>query len=266
MKLHLMDFGELTMDQGWFLEGAGTSTLSNPNPENVGRKAKMMGILIEHPKHGLILYEVGPGPNYKELCPGLLHEMFPITSYTDENRLDRQLKKVGYNLKDVSAIVLGHMHIDHAGGLELFSGTDVPIYVHELELKYAFYAVATKQDYGAYLPYYIDPSLNWKAIEEPEFELFEGITVYHTPGHTPGCMAMKVDLKNTGPFVLTTDTFFFKENYDDERAQGWLIRDRLAWWRSLRKIKNIVARCNAHVIFGHDPEVFVEYSKETFYD
>lgn len=77
------------------------------------------------------------------------------------------MEEAGYTLKDVSAIVMGHLHVDHAGGLEMFKGTDVPIYVHEAELKYAFYAVATKQDYGAYLPYYIDPNLNWKALHCP---------------------------------------------------------------------------------------------------
>lgn len=38
--------------------------------------------------------------------------------------------------------------IDHAGGLENFKGTDVPIYVHEKELKHAYYSVATKSDIG----------------------------------------------------------------------------------------------------------------------
>ncbi|HID86059.1 MAG TPA: N-acyl homoserine lactonase family protein [Anaerolineae bacterium] len=266
MRLHLMDFGELTADQGWFVEGAGTSTLSNPTPETVRRKLKMMGVLIEHPEHGVILYEVGPAPNFRELWPELVFDIFPITAYTDENRLDKQLEKAGHTLQDVSAIIIGHMHLDHAGGLELFRGTDVPVYVHELELKYAFYAVATKQDFGAYLPHYIDPAFNWKAVHEPVFELFDGITLYHTPGHTPGLMAMKVDLKNAGPFVFTSDTFFFKENYQDERAPGWLIRDMSAWWASLRKIQNVVARSNAHVIFGHDPEVFAEYTQQDYYD
>lgn len=43
---------------------------------------------------------------------------------------------------------MGHLHLDHGGGLEYFYGTDVPIYVHELEIKHAFYSVATGSDLG----------------------------------------------------------------------------------------------------------------------
>jgi N-acyl homoserine lactone hydrolase len=31
--------------------------------------------------------------------------------------------------------VLSHVHVDHAGGLEFFRGTDVPIYVQGDELE-----------------------------------------------------------------------------------------------------------------------------------
>ena len=31
---------------------------------------------------------------------------------------------------------MGHLHLDHAGGLEKFAGTDIPIYAHELEIEH----------------------------------------------------------------------------------------------------------------------------------
>jgi metal-dependent hydrolase (beta-lactamase superfamily II) len=46
---------------------------------------------------------------------------------------------------------MGHLHLDHAGGLEHFRSTNVPIYVHEEEFKHACWATATKQDDGLYL-------------------------------------------------------------------------------------------------------------------
>jgi glyoxylase-like metal-dependent hydrolase (beta-lactamase superfamily II) len=62
--------------------------------------------------------------------------------------LDAAIAKTGNDIKDVKAVFMGHLHLDHAGGLEHFRNTDVPIYVHELELKHAFYSVATKTDLG----------------------------------------------------------------------------------------------------------------------
>jgi len=55
----------------------------------------------------------------------------------------------GNDIKDVKAVIMGHMHLDHAGGLEHFRGSDVPIYIHEIELKHAFFAVASKSDFGS---------------------------------------------------------------------------------------------------------------------
>ena len=122
MKLCLLDFGSLIADLGWVLEAAGVSTHSNPSPETLRRDFQMIGALIDHPKHGVILYDVGPAPNWEELWPDPVKEVFGITRYEEENRLDKQLQKAGYGLKDVSAIIISHMHLDHAGGLEFFRG------------------------------------------------------------------------------------------------------------------------------------------------
>jgi len=267
MKLYLLDYGQLTADQGFFFEGAGTSTYSQTEPPVVRKNLAMVGALIEHPQYGLILYEAGPAPNYKELWPEGVFEIFAVTSYTDDNRLDNILQKLGYGIKDIKAVIIGHLHLDHAGGLELFRGTNVPIYVHEEELKYAFYAVATKEDFGAYLPHYLDSQFNWKDVHGNETELFKNMTLYHTPGHTPGLMSLKVELPNSDTFVFTSDLCFFKENFEQEVPLGWLMRDTRSWYSSIRKIKSIVQKTDAKVIFGHDPEVLASFKRAPeFYD
>lgn len=264
MKLRLMDFGALGADEGWVFEAAGVSTHSAPEPATLRREFCMMGAMIEHPKHGVILYEVGPAPTWSDLWPVPVKEVFGITRYGEENRLDTILKKAGYGIGDVKAVIIGHMHLDHAGGLEFFRGLDVPVYVHQEEIKYSFYAIATKQDFGAYLPHYIDSAFNFKPVFGEECELFEGITLYHTPGHTPGMLSMRADLGNGESFLFTSDTMFFKENYYDERPPGWLIRDMGAWWQSLARLKNIARKHQCHVIFGHDGNVLEEYGGKVF--
>jgi glyoxylase-like metal-dependent hydrolase (beta-lactamase superfamily II) len=84
----------------------------------------------------------------------VVQELFAITRYDDGHHLDNAIQAAGYGLDDIKAIVLSHLHLDHAGGLEFFRGRDVPVYVHGDELKNAFYAVATGEDLGAYLPHY----------------------------------------------------------------------------------------------------------------
>ena len=160
----------------------------------------------------------------------------------------------------MAAIIIGHMHLDHAGGLEFFRGLDVPVYAHEEELKYSFYAIATKQDFGAYLPHYIDCAFNWKPIYGAETQIFEGVTLYNTPGHTPGTLSMRADLNDKESFLFTSDAMFFKENYFGEQPTGWLTRDMGSWWKSLSKIKGIAQAHNCNVVLGHDGDIFKEYA------
>lgn len=52
------------------------------------------------------------------------------------------------------------MHLDHAGGLDQFlDRKDIEIWVHDKELRSAFWSVATGADVGVYLQHYMDVSL-----------------------------------------------------------------------------------------------------------
>ena len=55
-----------------------------------------------------------------------LADVFPRVVYEEEHKLPNAIKEAGYDIKDVKAIIMGHLHLDHAGGLEHFMGTDVP--------------------------------------------------------------------------------------------------------------------------------------------
>jgi glyoxylase-like metal-dependent hydrolase (beta-lactamase superfamily II) len=134
-------------------EQANASSTSNPNPTHARRSLVMISVLIEHPDEGLILFETGAGKDYPEIWGPQLVDLFARVDYTADMELDAAIKKTNHDIKDVKAVVIGHLHIDHAGGLEHFRKTDIPIYVHELELKHAFYSVASKTDLGKLILY-----------------------------------------------------------------------------------------------------------------
>lgn len=72
------------------------------------------------------------------------------------------------------------MHLDHAGGLDQFlDRKDIEIWVHDKELRSAFWSVATGADVGVYLSHYMNvrkeeaPTLNLSAnklLALPELE------------------------------------------------------------------------------------------------
>lgn len=62
---------------------------------------------------------------------------------------------------------------------------DVPIYVHELELKHAFFCIANKSDLGVYLPSYGKSSLLTNLVSG--WERFHLVTVIYVSLFDPSC-------------------------------------------------------------------------------
>jgi hypothetical protein len=104
--------------------------------------------------------------------------------------------------------------------------------------------------------------LNWQTFTEPHYNFAQGMTLHHSPGHTPGLCAMQINLSKDGTFIWTTDQYHVKENYEDAHPQGWLARDHTAWCRSNGMIKNLQNLYGATLIFGHDMETYLSVTKE----
>ncbi|RDL35488.1 Metallo-beta-lactamase superfamily protein [Venustampulla echinocandica] len=268
-KMWILNLGTLTIDEGWYaitgrysVRAGNTSTGGNKNPENKQRDLVVMAVLIQHPQAGLILFETGCAENVDIKWGFPATDLFPRTVYNEEHKLPAAIKSTGNDIKDVKAVIMGHLHLDHAGGLEHFVDTGVPIITHEEEFKHACWAVATKADLGVYLGNYMDlEKLNWQTFTESHYELYQGITLHHPPGHTPGLCAMQINLQQDGTFIFTTDQYHIKENFTESHPQGWLARDHTQWCRSNGMIKNLQAQFHATLVFGHDMDVYLEIIK-----
>ncbi|KAH7008947.1 beta-lactamase-like protein [Ilyonectria destructans] len=219
----------------------------------------MISVLIDHPDDGLILFETGAGKDYPEIWGPQLVDLFARENYTEDMELDVAIKKTGNDIKDIKAVIIGHLHLDHAGGLEHFRGTGVPIYAHELELKHAFYSVATKTDLGLYLPSYLQFDLNWKPFHGTSLGFAQGLFIHHCPGHTPGLCIIQINLKQSGTWIFTSDQYIVQENYDSLGTQGWLTRDHSSWSQSNQMVHFLEKATKGKLIFGHDREVFMRY-------
>jgi len=134
---------------------------------------------------------------------------------------------------------------------------DTEIWCHEDELKHAFWSFATGFGRGPYVKDYLDvEKLNWKTFSGEAFELYQGVTLHHVPGHTIGGVAMELDLARTGCVVITGDAFHIGENYVHGIHPGTLTTDLNAWHRSRTYIRALVQRKQGKVVLGHDPAYF----------
>lgn len=66
----------------------------------------------------------------------------------NSHELPTAIAATGHDINDVKMVILGHLHLDHAGGLGYFADRQIPIWVHEQELRHAFWALSSKEDPG----------------------------------------------------------------------------------------------------------------------
>jgi len=253
-KMFILHIGYLAADAGWFLRGGNGSTLSNPDgpKQRERRDLVMYSVLIDHPHEGLILWETGCGKDYPEVWGAPLNDIFARVKYEPSQELDAAIAKAGYNIKDVKHVIIGHLHLDHAGGLEHFRKRDVDVWCHDEELRHAFWAIATGADKGVYLEHYMKFDIKWRTFTEQTLEWAQGITLHHLPGHTPGLIGLQVNLPNDGTFIFTSDHFHVLENYTTGVPQGWLARDHNAWFEATARVQRLEKRTKGRVIPGHD--------------
>jgi glyoxylase-like metal-dependent hydrolase (beta-lactamase superfamily II) len=114
--------------------------------------------------------------------------------------LPRSLERLGVRREDVDALILSHLHFDHAGGAtRLEGGRAVPtfpnatLYVQETELLHA--RAPNERDRRSYRPEDWEPWAAAGRLEtvSGEKEIRPGITVVPVRGHNAGMQAIRVD-------------------------------------------------------------------------
>ena len=78
------------------------------------------------------LSQTNPFPqNYPEVVGAPINDIFARVDHDKSLELSAQIKKTGHDIKDVKAVIIGHLHLDHAGGLDPFRNTGIPMYVYQ---------------------------------------------------------------------------------------------------------------------------------------
>ncbi|MFL5306662.1 MAG: N-acyl homoserine lactonase family protein [Polyangia bacterium] len=212
--------------------------------------APILAYLIET-VHGRILYDVGC--DYRKLADPQLRAThygpggFPFgpPEMTEEERLPRLLGQIGLAPGDVDAVVLGHLHFDHAGGLGEFPHAEIHCHADEWD-------AARENGDGAYFASDFAGDHRWR-LDREERALCAGVSVVSTPGHTAGHRSLIVEMPAGAPVILAGDAADLHENLDREIAPGILWRDRedLAL-ASLRRLKALAKETGAELWPNHD--------------
>jgi len=181
-----------------------------------------------------------------------------VKAYTpvmkDYEEFQVQIKKMGLSPGKLKCAILSHGHLDHAGAIDNFKGTNVPLYFQKIELEEINKAIASGTK-TAYIPddFKIMNELNIKTIEGV-FDIFGDQTVvaFPTPGHTPGHQSLLVKLSTGKNLVLAADAMYTLENMTEAIPPGlaWNIPQSVEALYVFKVMKFI----GGEVIPSHDPE------------
>jgi glyoxylase-like metal-dependent hydrolase (beta-lactamase superfamily II) len=116
--------GGLSTDAAGILSGANTFPYGMPPQSHERRDLIMISVLIFHPSVGLILFDVGSSEDIISNWDSRTLECLPRGWEKDIHGLPAAIRATGAgDIKDVKVVVMSHLHMDHAGGLENFFDT-----------------------------------------------------------------------------------------------------------------------------------------------
>jgi glyoxylase-like metal-dependent hydrolase (beta-lactamase superfamily II) len=245
-RLWALDAPTVTADASLFMLGA-SGSITTPLP----------AYLIEHPR-GLVLFDTSIAPEAfsdPEAVYGPIASAFDLQA-TEDQRLDRQLADFGYQVSDVTHVVLSHAHFDHAGGLHQFS--EAKIVVGQGELPFAFWPDPAGAGY--YRQADLEPArtFDWHYVPRRDVDLFGdgSVVVLWTPGHTPGELSLLVRLPDRN-FVLTGDAVHLRAQLQTPLPMpaDWDAHRAVESIHRLRLLRDAV---DATVWISHDPEDWAE--------
>ncbi len=105
----------------------------------------------------------------------------------DFQTFEESLGKEGMKVDDVDIIIQTHLHHDHCGNTQKCKNADV--YVQEEEWAFAHAPHPLQAQY-----YPKELYEGWKVrLIRGDYDLFPGVRILHTPGHTPGTQSVALE-------------------------------------------------------------------------
>ena len=218
----------------------------------------MRCLLIEH-ERGLVMIDNGAGN--KESAK--FHEIYGVENAGQESRtlLEDGLREIGVRAEDVSLMIDTHLHFDHAGGNTWVDGGGVvrPTFPNARYVvqrgEYDWATHTNERTAASYFAHNFEPVVAAGQFDfvSGEVEVWPGITLIPTPGHTPHHQSVLIESDGARAFypadLMPTSAHI---------PLPWIMGYDVEPLRTLETKRVILKRAVAEewlVVFEHDASV-----------
>jgi len=172
-----------------------------------------------------------------------------VLKLTADNLPRAQLALCGIAAADIHLFILTHSHIDHVGGIADFPQAPMLVGRAERALPQPLY-------FGAARP------LDWPDRHtitlDGDNAIGPGFEVLAAPGHTPGQLALAIELKDTGHVLITSDAISRPAEIDEAFDTA---PDPVTAQASATRLMTLARERNAMIIYGHCPDQWPDLKK-----
>ncbi len=155
---------------------------------------------------------------------------------------------------DFKAVILSHGDLDHAGAIDSFAGTGVPVCFQKAEMR------EIRKVLDAAIPGESYCLGDFQRLNELNLREIEGVwdvfgdrtvVVFPTPGHTPGHQSLHVRPSTGVPFIYGADALYTLENMERSIPPGSAsdlaaVMQHLHWFR-------LEEQRGVRIVPSHDP-------------
>ncbi|GAA4042679.1 N-acyl homoserine lactonase family protein [Parerythrobacter jejuensis] len=221
--------GYITLPTTYFIAGGEGKT-----------KVPACSFLIDHPD-GLAVFDTG----FSDRFVGLEDGLGKIVDMPEEHPIAVRLEALDVDPGAVQWIINSHLHLDHAGGNRMLPNATVIVQEQEWDFGFA-------GEDGAYSTQDFDIGQTVKKVRGEHDVFGDGsVTVFPTPGHTPGHQSARIRTA-TGEAVLAGDCCNFRRSLDEMKMPE-NVYNADHYRGSLESLSSL-RRAGARIFYGHDPD------------
>lgn len=247
LRLYAMDCGTFAVPDGDMFADDGSY-------KGVSRTLIVPCYLIRHPK-GDLVWDTGVPQETADLPGGKGPGGLTVT-----HKLTDQLAQLGLTPDKIKYLSVSHSHFDHIGNAGKFAASTWIVDPREKDYAFRPQARADKAAFARYSA--LETSKTLLVEGDKPYDVFGdgSVTIYRTPGHTPGHTVLLVRLPKAGPVILAGDMWHMAESRQARRVPRFNF-DKAQTLASMDVVEKLAADTHARVVREHVMEDFTALPK-----